>query len=126
MTLYYDRWYYPQLLTLKMYEDSTIQCTIIGCKQKFSIDEMNNHEFSTASTESFNDWWKAATTKTIPIKCSSTLFSAHFFNFTAQCAIERTAPKYSSITLRSCSNPAYWICSRFACRSSRVAELPQR
>ena len=52
LTLTDDRLLRPKSLTAQMYEEAEIQCTNIGCKLKFNIDEINKHEFSTARIES--------------------------------------------------------------------------
>ena len=108
MTLNNDRLSRPNSLVDQMYEDLDIQCTNIGCKLQFGIDEINKHVFLTARIESFSVRLKTATTKIILIKYTSTHFSLRFSNFTAEPAMEPTAPKYSSIAVLSCSNDAYW------------------
>ena len=45
MTINYDRLSRPNSLVDQMYEDVDIQCTNIGCKLQFGIDEINKHEF---------------------------------------------------------------------------------
>ena len=92
----------------QMYEDLDIQCTNIGCKLQFGIDKINKHKFLTARIVSLSVRLKTATTKIILIKYTSTRFSVRFSNFTAEPAMEPTAPKYSSIAVQSCSNGAYW------------------
>ena len=64
--------------------------------------------FSTAHIESLSVRRKIATTNIFLIKFTSTRFSVYFSNFTAERAMEPTAPKYLSIAVQSCSNGVYW------------------
>ena len=45
LTLNDDRLSHPNSLVDQIYEDLDIQCTNIGCKLQFRIDEINKHEF---------------------------------------------------------------------------------
>ena len=45
LTLNNDRLLRPKSFMAQMYEEAEIQCTNIGCKLKFNIDQINKHEY---------------------------------------------------------------------------------
>ena len=64
------------------------------CKLQIGIDEINKQEFLTARIESLSFRLKTVIITIILIKYTSTHFSVRFLNFTAEPAMEPTAPKY--------------------------------
>ena len=108
MTQNNERLFRSKSLTAEMYENAVIRCLNAECKLEFSIDEINTHEFFECRIDLLSVRRKVATTRAIITKCTNMRFSVRFFNSTAQLAIWRTVPKYSSIALRLYLNAAYW------------------